>query len=191
MDYLDAIAEELQELGIDVSFDDGEDGVEFLDADAEPVLGFDLRLDPAHGTAIIKNFSVGPDYKGRGISVMALQHIAEMCVEEEIDNLELDHVVGDGMTFWPKYGAHPKNLDELPLLIEHMLHQGSYEDAQGTLSDLFDMAADDAQDAWYEMTRDEAEMDESCVMLINRVLSDDRTMVMDLTRTEVLERLGL
>ena len=191
MDYLDVIKEELQEFGIEAGFEDTEDGQTFTDADGNTVLEFDLRIFSAQGMALIKEFSVGDQYKGRGISALALHCIAEMCVQEDIETLELDHVVGDGMTFWPKYRAQPANLDDLPVLIERLLHQGDSEHAYDTLSDLFDMAAEDAQVAWYEMTREGADMDEGCMMLINRVLSDDRTMVMDLTHMEVQERLGL
>ncbi len=144
------------------------------------------------GVAEIKRFSVKKECRGKGIGLNVFKDVAKACDAENISALYVKSIMNDGVTFWPRIGALPRDLSLLYNGIVQVRKEKQLSDNdEKLLAQALEVSQIEPENAWFSLTDQHAGLSKDGLFDLNSVISLNQTMSIYLKNLEVRNRLGL
>ncbi len=163
----------------------------FVTPDGEhEIFSCEVRFNRSQETAAIHSFRVYEPFTGKKIAAVALKEIAIHALSESVKEIKILLVRGDGLSFWPRFGAYPQD----PLCQKSFTAPHEDESFLSSEKSIFDeafaRAAKNPIDAWHYISAPETKASNDLIKYVNRTALN-KTMTLPLRCPVVQRRLGI
>jgi hypothetical protein len=160
-----------------------------LDGEYE-IFSCEVRFNRSQETSAIHSFRVHEPFTGKKIAAVALKEIALHALSESVTEIKVLLVRGDGLSFWPRFGAHPPEPLYQKFFTPPHEDENFLSSERGIFEEAFKLAATDPMDAWHYVTAPETKASNDCIKYVNRA-SLNKIMLLPLRCPVAQRRLGI
>lgn len=167
----------------------------FEDGAGSEIVSFEYQTYPEIQTAVLWNFDVFAPYANRGIGTGVFSRLAQHFSDQGLKTIELMMVRHDGLTFWPRMGGVPHNVQSSQSTIRNvMAREETCETDILSLKAAYDLAQSDPIAAWHYLTEKgegTSRIDRRIIEKLSQSMCFESTMIIDLDHPVVRGRLHL